>query len=790
MIKNYFKVAWRNLIGNKAFSAINIWGLALGLACSLLIMLWVNDERSVDHFHKNGKQLYQVYERHYYDGKVEADYHTQGLLAAELKKAVPEIEYATSLEQDAPYPYTFATGDKAIKLMGSYADVDFFKMFSYRLLQGNMATALDKPNGIAISRKMAEQFFGEPAKAIGKNIRYENRETLVVTAVFENVPANSSQQFDFLRNWQDYSRQNAWISSWGSSSPYTFIQLRKEADPVKVEPKIKVFLQRYTPWTNSARTELALQPYTEKYLHSTFKNGQVDGGRIEYVRLFTLIAVFILLIACINFMNLSTAHSARRAKEVGIRKVAGAVRSSLVGQFISEALLLTFLSGIIAIMLAVMLLPAFNAVTGKQLSLPASYPVFWVSMVCLLLLTGLVAGSYPAFFLSSLKPNKVLKGSLKFSATATFFRKGLVVFQFTLSIILIIGMMVVYRQVNYIQTKNPGYDRENLLYIPIEGELVKNYAVFKEEAGKMPGIMAISKMKESPTVIGHHTGDISWQGKDPNLSISFADATVGYDFVKTMHLKLREGHDFSRGFGTDSTGYILNEAAVAKIGYQDPVGKLLSWGNQQGKIIGVLEDFHFTSLHEPIEPLVIRLSEKQNWGSILIRTEAGKTREAIAGLQKLCRQLNPAYPFTYQFSDQEYAKLYNNEQTVSMLSNYFAILAIFISCMGLFGLATFTAAQRTKEIGVRKVLGASVIDIVSLLVSSFIKPVFIAMLIAFPVAWYLMDQWLQNFAYKINMGWWLFALAGTFTVCIAIITVSFHSIKSAIIKPVKYLRAE
>jgi len=790
MIKNYFKIAWRNLIRNKAFSAINILGLALGLSCSLLIMLWVQDELSVDGFHANGRQLYQVYERQYYDGKVEASYHTQGLLASELKRAIPEVQYASSLEQDAPYPYTFEAGDKSIKLKGSFADVDFFKMFSYPLLQGNTGTALNTPNGIAISRKMAEEFFGSVEKAIGKPIRYENKEDLLVTAVFENVPANSSQQFDFLRNWQDYTKQNAWVSSWGSSSPYTFVQLRKDADPVKAEAKIKDFMQLYTPQTKESHTELALQPYTEKYLHSTFKNGRVNGGRIEYARLFSILAVFVLLIACINFMNLATARSAKRAKEVGIRKVVGAARSGLIGQFIGEALLLTFFSVIIALALAGILLPAFNNLTGKQLSLPVGQPFFWVSLVGLLILTGSVAGSYPAFFLSSLNPSKVLKGSLKFSYGATFFRKGLVIFQFSLSIILIVGMIVIYRQVNYIQTKNSGYDRENLIYIPLEGDLIKNYPVFKEEAGKMAGILSISKMKESPTVIGHHVGDIGWQGKDPNLTTSFADATVGYEFVKTMRLKLKEGHDFSKHFGTDSISYILNEAAVTKMGYRHPIGQLISWADQQGKIIGVLEDFHFASLHEAIEPLVIRLSENQKWGTILVRTQVGKTKVALAGLEKLCRGLNPAYPFTYQFSDQEYAKLYSNEQSVSKLSSYFAFLAIFISCLGLFGLATFTAEQRTKEIGVRKVLGASVPNIVSLLSSGFLKPVVIAMLIAFPVAWYIMNKWLRDFAYKINIDWWVFVLAGLLTICIALLTVSYQSIKAAFSNPVKSLRTE
>jgi ABC-type antimicrobial peptide transport system permease subunit len=790
MIRNYFKTAWRNIARNTTFSTINILGLAMGLTCSLLIILWVQDERSVDAFHANGKQLYQVYERNYYDGKIDAVYNTQGLLAGELKRAIPEVQYATSLEQKAPFPFVFAAGDKIIKFDGSFAGADFFKMFTYPLLQGNTETALTTPNGIAVSRKMAEAFFGSPEKAIGKSILYENKENLLITAVFENPPANSSQQFDFLRNWRDYAKQNAWLSSWGSASPYTFVQLRKDADATKVEAKIKDFISRYTAQTKETHTELALQPYTEKYLHSTFKNGQVAGGRIEYVRLFTLVAVFILLIACINFMNLATARSTKRAKEVGIRKVAGASRAVLIRQFIGEALLLTFFSILIAVAAAGILLPTFNNLTEKSLSLPVTQPVFWASLIALLTVTGFVAGSYPALFLSSLNPNKVLKGSLKFSAGATLFRKGLVVFQFALSIILIVGMIVIFRQINYTQTKNLGYDRENLLYIPLEGDLVKNYALFKEEAGKFGGIVSISKMKESPTVIGHRITDVGWAGKDPGLNTSFADATVGYDFVKTMHLKMKEGHDFSRDFGTDSTGYIVNETAVKKIGYQNPIGQPLSWGDQHGKIIGVLKDFHFNSLHEAIEPLIIRFSENQKWGTILVRTRAGKTKQALAELEKVCKKMNPQYPFTYQFSDQEYARLYNNEELVSKLSNYFAFLAIFISCLGLFGLATFTAEQRTKEIGVRKVLGASVPNIVSLLSTSFLKPVAVAMLIGFPVSRYLMNEWLQGFAYKIDISWWVFAFAGLLVISISLLTVSYQVVKAAFGNPMKSLRTE
>ncbi len=792
MFRNYFKTAWRNIIRSKSFSVINIMGLALGLACSLIIMLWVNDEKSVDAFHTNGKYLYQVYERNYFDGKVTADYPTQGLLAEELKRVVPEIQYASGLEYaSAPGSgSTFEAGEKIAKLNGMFAGEDFFKMFSYHLLQGTATSALNEPNGIAISKNMAEYFFKNANNAIGKIIRFENAEELKVTAVFDNVPANSSQQFDFLRTWTDFVKQNDWVHNWGNTDPQTFVQLKPGANAAKVQVKVKDFIYNYQQKEKSFVTELALQPYSEKYLHSNFKDGYLVGGRIEYVNLFSIIAVFILLIACINFMNLATARSAKRAKEVGIRKVVGALRFTLIAQFIGEAMLLTFLSIIIAIILTALILPAFNQLTAKHLLLPFNNISFWLAIMSLLFITGFVAGSYPALFLSSLKPVRVLKGSLKFSWNATFFRKALVVFQFALSVFLIIAMMVVYKQLNYIQTKNLGYNRDNLIYIPVEGDLIKNYELFKQQALSNTDIMNVSKMRNSPTAIFHHTGGIQWQTKDPNLTVSFADGVVGYDFVKTMNLQMQSGRDFSKDFATDSIGFLLNETAVKKIGVKNIVGQTITWGNHPGKVIGVMKDFHFNSLHETIEPLIMRLDENWNWGTILVRIKAGKTKDAIADLQKLSKELNPKFPFTYQFSDLEYAKLYASENVVSKLANIFAFLAIFISCLGLFGLATFTAEQRTKEIGVRKVLGASSSNIVALLSTNFLNPIVLAFLIAFPVAWYAMNDWLQNYAYKINVSWWMFVVAGLVTMCIAFLTVGYQSIKAALANPVKSLRTE
>jgi predicted permease len=792
MFKNYFKIAWRVLVRNKAFSLINIMGLALGLACSLLIFLWVQDERSIDAFHKNGNYLYQVYERQYYDGKVEANYPTQGLLAEELKKRIPEIQYATGFEHAAAPGAlsTFEAGKKILKMNGAFAGEDFFKMFSYPLLQGSTQTALTSQEAIAISRKMAEEFFGSPQNAIGKIIRYENREDLLVTSVFDNVPANSSQQFDFVRSWIAFVKENDWVHNWGNASPDTYVQLRKDADPLKTEAKIKDFVYFYQKKDNSFITELALQSYGDRYLHNVFKNGKIDGGRIEYVQLFTIVAIFVLLIACINFMNLATARSVQRAKEVGVRKVIGAMRSVLIKQFIGEAVLLTLLSAIIALGIAAILLPAFNSLTGKELHLPVTKLFFWIGLSGLIAVTGIVAGSYPALFLSSLQPIKVLKSGLKFSRGNLFFRKALVVFQFALSVILIVGMIVIYRQVKYIQSKNLGYDRDNLVYIPIEGELTKSYEIFKQKALQLPGVANVSKMRNSPTVIEHHTNNISWPGKDPNLTVSFADIVIGYDFTKTMNLKLKDGRDFSREFGADSTNFLINETALEKIGYTNPVGKSITWGRRSGKIIGIVKDFHFGSMHQSIEPLIARVDENWSWGNILVRIQGNKTREALTGLENLSKELNPKFPFSYSFSDDEYARLYKSEQVVSKLSNYFALLAIFISCLGLFGLAAFTANQRTKEIGVRKVLGASVSNIVSLLTAGFLKPVAIAIIIAIPVSKYFMQNWLNGFAYKIDLEWWVFVLAGVIAIVIALMTVSYQAVKAALTNPVKNLRTE
>ncbi|MDO3625682.1 ABC transporter permease [Mucilaginibacter sp. BT774] len=790
MIKNYLKVAWRNLVKNRTHTFINMAGLSVGLACSLLILLWVQNEADMDAFHKNGKYLYQVYEQQHYDNKVNGQYYTPGVLAAELKRVIPEVQYAANaVFYDE---HNFKVGDKIIKLTGGSADADFFQMFSYPLLQGNVKNSLLTVSDISISQKMAEEFFGSAKAAMGKTVRIDNRKSFLVTSVFENVGANSSLKFDYLINWTSFLEDNPWAKEWGNNTPYTYIQLRPDANPSLVDQKIRHILEKLDkdekPGTFTQ--ELALQRFDQVYLHSNFKEGKIDGGRIEYVHLFGIVAIFILLIACINFMNLTTARSVKRAKEIGVRKAVGAIRSVLIKQFISESLLLTAIAVWFSLVIVAAGLPLFNQITQKQIELPFQDVKFWAELLLITFVTGVVSGSYPALFLSSFNPVKVLKGTLKLDSGTTLFRKGLVVFQFVLSVVLIIGTLIISRQVSYIQSINLGFDRENMIYVPLEGNLIKKYEVLKDEALRMPGIQSVTQSTSQPTQIASSTIGVDWDGKTPNTSISFTNIAVGYDFIKTIKLKMKEGRDFEKGFATDTSAYIVNETAVKRFGYADPIGKSITMWGVKGKIIGVVKDFHFSSLHDQIKPLIIRYGENADYGFAVIRTMPGKTKEAIASLETITKQLNPDFQFTYTFSDDAYRKLYNNEQIVSKLSDGFAFLAIFISCLGLLGLAMFTAEQRLKEIGIRKVLGASVGSLFALLSSEFLVLVIIALVIATPVAWYAMDIWLRNFAYHEPMHWWTFALAGSIIILIALATVSIQSAKAALVNPIKSLRSE
>ena len=804
MLKSYFKIAWRNVTRHKIFTTINVLGLSLGMGCCLFIFLWVQDEGAVDNFHAAGNRLFTAYQAITTNGKTEGNYSTPlvpgdstnqiGFPMENIGQTVPEVQYeayyCTGYELPWGHPETFKVGDKILKLEGSRAGKDFFKIFSFPLLEGNAETALRDLRGMAISRKMAGMLFGSPAKAMGQTMRVENRENFVVSAVFEDLPVNSSLHFDYLFTWEAQKK----LLDLATPAIRVFIKLKEHANPIQAENKINTYVQTRLPEYNGVKTRTGIQRFGDQYLYGNFVNGTPAGGRIEYVRIFTGVAIFILIIACINFMNLATARSVKRAKEVGLRKVVGSTRTNLIGQFFGESLLFAILAMLISIILLIILLPAFNHFTGKQMRSPLRTVSFWPWLLLLTIFTGLVAGSYPALYLSSLKPVRVLKGVLRFTKGAIWLRKGLTVFQFVLSIVLLIATIVISRQTNYVQHTHLGYDKENLVYIRIEGELSKKdkYLLFKDQAMRLPGIVMVDRSSEAPHEMNFVVADpIKWEGKPENASIEFKPSSVGMDFVKLMKLRIVEGRDFSRSTATDSSdGFLLNEEAVKQMGLKDPLGKWVSAWRKKGHVIGVLKDFHTGSLHEPIKPLIIDVKEYEYFGVIIVRTEAGKTKQALASLAKVYKEINPDFAFAWQFVDQEYQRLYSSEQIMSKLSILFATLAIIISCLGLLGLVMFAAEQRVKEIGIRKVLGASMGNIIGLFSRDFLQLICIAFLIAAPLAWYMMYSWLQNFAYRTNISWWIFGVAALCSLFVASATVSYQAVKAAVANPVKSLRTE
>lgn len=816
MIRHYMLVAFRNLNRYRAFSTINIVGLSLGLTCCLFIFLWVSDERSIDNFNHNGDRLYALYQTFTKGDNVDGSYTTpisggpQGhafIAFDDAPKAVPEVEdlayYATGYELPWGHPETFKVGDKMYKLEGSRASKDFLLLMNYPVITGDPAKALGDLSSIVITRKMADLFFDSPQEAMGKSIRYENRYDFTVTAVIENPTPQSSLQFDFLINFQSQITSRI---DWASPNVLTIMLLKKGANPSAIEEKLSRFIQPFLDSENATKLTVGLWPYHSRYLYSNFANGIPSGGRIEYIRIFMGVAIFILIVACINFMNLATARSVKRAKEVGVRKVIGSSRTNLIGQFLGESVLLAVLAMILALVTVQVLLPAFNMFTGKHITSPLTDLRYWWMLGGLALFTGLVAGSYPALFLSSLKPARVLKGVLRFSPGAAWFRRGLSGFQFSLSVLLLIATIVVSRQVSFVQNAHLGYDRDNLLYFQLEGALTneEGYLTFKNEATGLPGVALVDRSSEAPHamnfIVDNNDGfkntvngddAINWEGKQKGQSVAFRPTSVGFDFVKLMKLEIADGRDFSRDYATDSAdAFLVNQEAVKEMAMKDPVGKWVSAWAKKGHIVGILKDYHTNSLRERIRPLIIDVKEYENFGVVLVKTEPGKTKEALASLEKAYHDVNPNYPFVYKFVDDDYNQMYKSEQLVGHLSDAFAVLALSISCLGLLGLVMFSAEQRTKEIGIRKVLGATVSSIVGLISRDFLAIVVVSFVIAAPVAFYLMRTWLQSFAYRIPLSWWIFGVAGLTALALALVTISFQAIQSALMNPVKSLRSE
>lgn len=798
MLSNYFKIAWRNLLRDRQFTLLNLIGLSTGLACTLLIYLWVSDEMSVDKFNQHDSRLFTVMKNFpNSEGAIETHEYTQGLLAQSLANEMPEVQYAVAVR--AADMGIISSSDKHVKATPHFVSKDFFNIFSYHILDGDPKAALTGPSGVLLSDRLALKLFNTTKNLVGKPLQWEGNSEFNgpyrVAGVFEAPPSNASDQFDFLFSMDLFLTKEAEdVAFWGSNSMTTYLLLKEGVDPTTFNKKIASFARDKVKLLYKDRDmakwegNLFIQRYSERYLHNRFYNGVQSGGRIEYVRLFSIVAIFILVIACINFMNLSTAKASRRIKEVGIRKVVGAQRGTLTLQYMGESLLMAFLSALIAIVLVELLMPAFKMITGKDLGLHFDLGMI-LAILMITLITGLIAGSYPALYLSGFRPALVLKGKMTNSAGESWIRKGLVVFQFSISVILIVSVTVVYKQMQLIQTKNLGYSRDNIIHFSNEGKLRTGSETFLTEIKKINGVVSASTMDGDMTGTYSQGGSwINWEGKDPHQGLEFEGLDLDYGMMELLGLQMKEGRMFSKQFASDSASVIFNETAIAAMKLKDPIGKIVDvWGKNK-KIIGVVKDFHFTSLYKKVTPFFFRCYQDNR--NIFVKIRSGKEKETIAAIEKFYKQFNQGLTFEFKFLDEDYQALYASEQRVSVLSRYFAAIAIIISCLGLFGLAAFTAQKRQKEIGIRKVVGASVSNVVLLLSKDFLKLVLIAVAISFPLSWWLMHRWLESFAYRIDISVMIFVLAGASVMMITIVTISFQSVWAAMMNPVNSLRSE
>ncbi len=791
MLKHNFILSFRNFKRHKSSFFINLIGLSTGLACALLIFLWVTDELQADKFHEKDARLYQVLSNHPTADGIDTWPATPAMLAEALSAEMPEVETAVSTSTtDIMHNFTISFGDNHFNAAAQFADKNFFKIFSYDLIHGDKNQVLTDKSSVVLSETMAKKLFQSIENALGKTVEwqvFDKKSEATVAGVYQDLPTSASQKFDFVLSYEVYKDILGDGAHWGNFNAVTYVLFREGANPELFNEKIQNLISEKRNTTDN--TTLFVQKYSDMYLYNHFENGVQAGGRIEYIRLFSIIAIFILIIACINFMNLSTAKASQRTKEVGVKKAIGARRGTLIFQFMEESIVIAFLSLFTAVILVLLLLPQFNSITGKHIALQLD-PTLILSFLGITLFAGLVAGSYPALYLSKFNPVAVLKGKLKSSLGELLIRKGLVVFQFTLSVILIVSVIVVYKQIELVQSKNLGFNRENIIYFNIDGKVTENLETFLTEVKTVPGVESASSMWGSIVgSTGATFGSFDWEGKDPDAIYQFFHLGVNYDMLQLLGIEMKEGRYFSRDFSADTSKIILNEAAIDAMGLKDPVGKIFNlWGNNM-EIIGVTKNFNFESLHENVKPFFFRLQPKEA-EKVLVKIVPGTERETIEKLQAYYKTFNPDYTFNYQFLDDEYQAQYVAEQRVSSLSRYFAGIAILISCLGLFGLAAFTAQRRLKEIGIRKILGATDVGIVYLLTSDFTKMVGMAILIALPASYFIAVQWLESFAYRIDLAWWYFAGAGLAALLIAWFTVGLQTVKAATVNPVECLKDE
>ncbi|MFC6103484.1 ABC transporter permease [Olivibacter domesticus] len=794
MLKNYFKIAWRNLLKNKKSSFINIAGLAMGMAVFILIALWIWDELSYNNYFKNYERIGQIVQTQKWNGEIYSGVAIPKPLGPELKANYNDnFDYIAMASWEGEH--ILSHHDKNLTQGGIYIDVDGPKMLSLKLLQGSI-DGLKDPNSIMLSQSTAKAFFGDK-NPINELMKIDQKLDVKVTAVYEDSPYNTTfRNLQFIAPWELYVTSEAWIkraeTQWGNNSFQLFAQIKEGSSFEIVNKNIaNAKLNKVSEEDKKFHAQILLHPMKDWHLRNEWKEGKVVGGLIEYVKLFSLIGVFVLLLACINFMNLSTARSERRAKEVGVRKTVGSPKKDLVFQFLSESVLIAFIAFFLSILLVVLALPWFNEVADKKISILWTNGWFWAYGMLFTLLTGIIAGSYPAFYLSSFNPLAVLKGTFKVGKSAAIPRRVLVTIQFTISIALIIGTIIVFRQIQYTKDRPVGYNRERLMMINMKTpDFYGKFEVLRAALKEKGVIEELSESSSPLTGVWSNSGGFDWEGKDPDLSTDFATIWVTHEFGKTVDWRIKEGRDFSRSFATDSAAIVINEAAVKFMGIKNPIGKMVKWSGMNLRVVGIVNDLIMDSPFNPVKQTVYLLNyDNVTWINLKLNPQKSMA-ECLPIIENTFKEVIPNAPFDYKFADTEYAAKFAQEERIGKLATFFASLAIIISALGVFGLASFTAEQRTKEIGIRKIIGANLFQLWQLLSKDFVLLVGISCLVAIPISYYLLNEWLQKYTYRTDISWWIFASAAIGTIVLTIIIVSFQTIKAARANPVKSLRSE
>jgi putative ABC transport system permease protein len=794
MFRVNLKTAFRNLWKNKRYNILNILGLAIGIACAGLIFLWVEDEMTFDKVHVKKDRLYRINVNKDFDGRTFTMGSTPRPMAAALKKEVPGIVNAARVS-DVAQQVLFSFDNKALYASGRYVDAAIFSMFTLPFVQGNADNAFTQLHSLVITKSTAKKFFGEADNVIGRTVRIDNEQDFVVTGVLKDLPENSSLRFEWLAPYEFTLVRKPDPPRWDSYGPYTYVELDAQTNVTTINEQLKHFIGRKE---SSQKSEAFLFPMSEWRLYNDFKDGMQTGdGRIKQVHMLSLIAWIILLIACINFMNLATAGSQQRAKEVGVRKVLGAARKGLVIQFISEALLMSMLAAIVAIIIIICFLPAYNLLMQKNLSLDPRNSVQIPALLIIALICGLVAGSYPAIYLSSFKPILVLKGLKMKAGSAVWIRKGLVVLQFTVSVIFIISTIIVYQQLQHVKDRDLGFDKDNLIQVDMQHNMATVFPLIRQDLLQSGQVENAALADHSTIYGGNNDSRFRWQGKDPNQEIHIAHRDVSPEYIATSGMQIAEGKDFNANTVSENKQVIINQSMAKMMGNESAVGKVIESprGNKDGQytsltVVGVVKDYVYGNMYGKPGPVIFFCSSK--WGDLLyVRAKTNaNAAQLLTAIGTVMKKHNPAYPLEYKFVDDQFNEMFLNETLIGKASGVFATLAIIISCLGLFGLAAHTAQRRIKEVGIRKVLGASAAGLAGLLSKDFLQLVVVSCLLAFPVAWWIMHDWLQSYEYRIGISWWIFLAAGLMAILIALITVSTQAIKAALTNPVKSLRSE